>query len=150
LFCSARWAGSEYMPESVIFEYDKCAPSNYLSKTMPGLAVALWVLEKRSKNRNFYKSWNGHSYHVEIGTSIFSGKTDFGPPQVGGSILWRILNFSATDLKIGLDYEFDIKNDIWNIADSEKCGSYRNSLLRQIYIYKVGEKIQLINCIILW
>jgi hypothetical protein len=38
-------------------------------------------------------------------------------------------NFLATYLKIGVDYEFDIKNNIWDIADSKTCGYYKNSLL---------------------
>jgi hypothetical protein len=38
-------------------------------------------------------------------------------------------NLLDTCLKKGLDYEFDIKNNIWDIADSKTCGSYRNSLL---------------------
>jgi hypothetical protein len=45
--------------------------------------------------------------------SIFGlfGKTDFGPP--GGRVnIMADGNFLATYLKIGLDYEFNIKNNI--------------------------------------
>jgi hypothetical protein len=40
-------------------------------------------------------------------------------------------NLLATYLKKGVDYEFDIKFNIWDIANSKMCGSYRNSLLNK-------------------
>jgi hypothetical protein len=47
-------------------------------------------------------------------------------------------NFLATYLKIGVDYEFDIKTAKFNYNLLKTCGSYRNPLLskvifRQIY-----------------
>jgi hypothetical protein len=41
----------------------------------------------------------------------FSGKTDFGPPD-GRVNIMADDNFLATNLKMSLDYEFDIKNNI--------------------------------------
>jgi hypothetical protein len=55
---------------------------------MPGLAIALRVLEKRSKNRNFKKSRNGHSYHVVIGTCHMT--------HIFSMFFWRSINLLPT------------------------------------------------------
>jgi hypothetical protein len=46
--------------------------------------------------------------------SIFGlfGENRLWSPQVGGSILWQMVIFWLPYIKIGLDYEFDIKNNI--------------------------------------
>jgi hypothetical protein len=49
---------------------------------------------------------------------VFGQKNSFAlDPQVGRSLLWRMV-ILATYLKMGVDYEFDIKNNIWDIAVS--------------------------------
>jgi hypothetical protein len=66
---------------------------------------------------------------------VFFGKNRLWTFQVGGSILWRMVILLATYLKIGLDYEYDIKTAKFNYNLLKTCGSYKNPLFSGKYNY---------------